>query len=235
MDLAKREVKIDRAEYLRSIELFQNLERVELEEISNILKSRSYEKNSIIVSEGSDALETYIVKFGKVKIYKTDANGREVIMAIKGSGKPFAEALLFTGGKYPATVKAMEDTDVYVIDNGELEGIVENCPRLSLNLIKVMSKRLLRSQQRVREFATDDVYMRLARELLYMAQVYGVAVGDGIEIDLSLNREELAGLIGTTRETVSRALSRFSKENSIELVGKKIRIVDAKKLKGWLG
>lgn len=221
-------------EYIREIPLFEGLDEEELGAIESILKERSYKKNSVVVSEGNHGDSMFIVKSGKVKIYKTDISGKEIILDIKGENKMFGEVTLFTEVDYPATVKTIEDSEIFMLENRELEVVVENSPKLSLAIIKTLGKRLLKSQQKLKELVMDDVYMRTARELLNLAKKYGKESGKLIELDLGLTREEIANMVGTSRETVSRVLSRFGKEESIEMDGRKISIVDEKKLRGWL-
>jgi CRP/FNR family transcriptional regulator, cyclic AMP receptor protein len=230
---AEAEMK-SRAEYIRNIPLFEGLDEEELRGIEGIMKERYYKKNSIVVSEGNQGDSMFIVKSGKVKIYKTDVSGKEIILDVKGENKMFGEVTLFTEVDYPATVKTIEDSEIFILENRELEKVVEGSPKLSLSIIKVLGKRLLKSQQKLKELVMDDVYMRTARELLSLAEKYGKKKDGSIELELGLTREEIANIVGTSRETVSRVLSRFGKEGSIEIEGRKISIVDEKKLRGWL-
>lgn len=237
MGLAKREVKKemkDKSEYIKRIPIFESLEDREVEAIEKIVKERSYKKNSIIISEGNLGESLFIIKTGKVKIYKTDVSGREVILDIKAEGKIFGEVTLFNDIEYPATVKTIEDSVILIIESKELERLIEKSPSLSLEIIKVLSKRLLKAQQKLKELVMDDVYMRTARELLNLRAKYGKEKDNETEIELNLTREEIANLIGTSRETVSRVLSRFAKEGAIAVSGRKISIVDEKILRGWI-
>jgi CRP/FNR family transcriptional regulator, cyclic AMP receptor protein len=223
-----------KAEYIKQIPLFENLDSEEIVSIVNIAKERHYKKNSIIISEGNHGDSLFIVKSGKVKIYKTDISGREIILDIKSEGKMFGEVTLFNDIAYPATVKTIEDSEIFIIDSSDLERLIEKNPQLSLGIIKVLTKRLLKAQKKLKELVMDDVYMRTARELLNLAEKYGKESGDETELQLNLTREEIANIVGTTRETVSRVLSKFSKEGAISINGRKISIVDLKKLKGWI-
>lgn len=223
-----------RIDYIKGIPIFQSLDEGELEAVESILKERVYKKNSIVISEGNHGDSMFVVKSGKVKIYKTDVSGKEIILDIKGENKMFGEVTLFTDISYPATVKTIEDSEIIILENAELEKVVERSPKLALGIIKVLSARLLKSQQKLKELVVDDVYMRTARELLSLAAKYGKENGGYTELDLGLTREEIASIVGTSRETVSRVLSRFGSEGSIAIKGRKISIVNKEKLKGWL-
>lgn len=224
----------NRIDYIKGIPIFQTLDEDELEAVESILKERVYKKNSIVISEGNHGDSMFVVKSGKVKIYKTDVSGKEIILDIKGENKMFGEVTLFTDISYPATVKTIEDSEIIILENAELEKVVEKSPKLALGIIKVLSARLLKSQQKLKELVVDDVYMRTARELLSLAAKYGKENIGYTELDLGLTREELASIVGTSRETVSRVLSKFGCEGSITIKGRKISIVNEEKLKGWL-
>ncbi|KNF09375.1 transcriptional regulator, Crp/Fnr family [Gottschalkia purinilytica] len=221
-------------EYLRKIPLFSQLNDNEIEKVKLVTKERFFKRGNIVISEGSKGEAVYIIKTGKVKIYKTDSSGREVILDIKGEGKMFAEVTLFSDMPNPATVMTIEDSYIYTISNIDIEDVIKNNPVMALEIIKVLNKRLQEAQSKVKNIVLNDTYVRTAYTLIKLSQKYGIKLGDKIELDLSITREELASLVGTSRETVSRALSQFNKEKSIEIKGRKIIISDINKLKEWL-
>ncbi len=222
-------------EYLKIIPLFQGMTLEELKKLEKITKERSYKKGNVIISEGEKSENVFIIKSGKVKIFKTSNDGREIILDIKGKSKIFAEVTLFDNGLNPATVVAIENCIVLSISNDDLEVIIRENPDMALNIIKVMSRRLKEAQSRVKNMAINDTYVRTAQTLLKLIDKYGVETENGvIELTLNITREELAGLVGTSRETVSRAISQFSKEKALKIEGRRIIILDKSKLKGWL-
>ncbi|WP_352420067.1 Crp/Fnr family transcriptional regulator [Proteiniborus sp.] len=222
-------------EYLKKIPLFVGMNNDELHKLERITKERTYKKGSAIIVEGENSENVFIIKSGKVKIFKTSSDGREIILDIKGKSKIFAEVTLFEGGTNPATVVALEDCIILSINNDDLEEIIKENPDMALNIIKVLNKRLKEAQSRIKNMALNDTYVRTAQALLKLMERYGIETEDGaFELSLKLTREELAGLAGTSRETVSRALSQFSKENAIKVIGRKIIILDKNKLKVWL-
>ncbi len=222
-------------EYLKKVPLFEGMSYENLKILEKITKERPYKKGSTIIVEGEKSENVYIIKSGKVKILKTSSDGREIILDIKGKSKIFAEVTLFDGGRNPATVVAMEGCVILSINNGDLEEIIKQNPDMALNIIKVLNKRLKEAQSRIKNMALNDTYVRTAQVLISLMDKYGVEIESGdIELTLKLTREELAGLAGTSRETVSRALSQFSKDNAIEIIGRRIIILDKNKLKSWL-
>lgn len=222
-------------EYLKNISLFENLNYEELEKIKSITRERIYKKGSIVIVEGEKSENVFIIKSGKVKIFKTSADGREIILDIKGKSKIFAEVTLFNNSKNPATVKAIEDSTILSINNYELEEIIKQNPDMALNIIKILNKRLNDAQSRIKNLALHDAYIRTSQTLYQLIDKYGLANRNGIiELNLNLTREELASLVGTSRETVSRVLSQLSKDKAIKITGRKIIILDKEKLVMWI-
>lgn len=222
-------------EYLKMIPLFQGMSLEELRKIEKVTKERIYKKGSVIITEGEKSENVFIIKSGKVKIFKTSNDGREIILDIKGKSKIFAEVTLFNEGINPATVVAIENSVILSIGSQDIENIIRGYPDMALNIIKVLNRRLREAQLRVKNMAINDTYVRTAQTLLKLIDKYGVETeGGAIELTLNITREELAGLVGTSRETVSRAISQFGKEKALKIMGRRIIILDKNKLRSWL-
>jgi len=219
---------------LKKLPAFSNLQDLDLSKINEITIQRNYRKGSIIFMEGDPGEAFYFIKSGKVKIYKTSPDGRELIFAILSEGDVFAEVTLFNDINYPASAEVMEDASLGMIKNQDLEGVISKNAELALAIIKVLSKKLFNSQQKVKELALGDTFMRTAQTIIKLAEEHGKKTDEGLEVKLDISRQELANMIGTARETVSRALSQFKKEGSVDISGKKIIVKDMKKLKSWI-
>ncbi|KAB3537731.1 Crp/Fnr family transcriptional regulator [Alkaliphilus pronyensis] len=221
-------------EILRKIPAFSTLDKENLEKIIAITIERNYRKGTIIFMEGDTGEAFYFIKTGSVKVYKTAPDGREHIFTILGEGDIFAEVTLFNDMKYPASAEALEDSCIGMIKNRALEELVIANSNIGLSIIKVLSKKLFNSQQKVKVLALGDTYMRTAQIIIQLSNEHGVYTNNGIQLRLTISRQELANMIGTARETVSRALGQFKKEGSIDISGKKIIIKDINKLKEWI-
>lgn len=221
-------------ELLKHIPLFSQLNDKSLEKIASITVEKKYRKGTIIFMEGDPGEAIFFIKSGKVKISKTSSDGRELILNIYGSGDVFAEVTIFNDVKYPATAEVVEDAVIGVMMNRELEELVKGDADLALQIIKILNKRLYMAQMKLKQMALSDTYVRTAQMIIKLAQEHGVEKNGVIEMKLELSRQELANMIGTARETVSRALSQFKKEGSIDISGKKIIVKDMKKLKAWV-
>lgn len=217
-------------EYLKHIPIFEELAPADLAAISQVTIERRYKKNMIIFMEGEPGEGFHYVKSGKVKIIKMAQDGREHIINILGPGEVFAEVLLFNRGPYPATSVALEDSVIGIIKNSDLENVVAGNARIALHIIRVMSKKLLHAQMKIKTLALSDTLARTAQILTRLSQQYGRPVAGGIQIDIDMTRQDLANLIGTTRETVSRVLSSMKKDKVIDFSDQQIIIIDEKRL-----
>ncbi|SCY67385.1 Crp/Fnr family transcriptional regulator [Alkaliphilus peptidifermentans] len=222
------------SEILKKIPAFSTLSNENLEKIKDITLERNFRKGTIVFMEGDPGEAFYFIKSGKIKVFKTTADGRELIFAILGDGDVFAEVTLFNDMNYPASAEVLEDASIGMISNKALEDLVVKNSNIALGIIKVLSKKLFNSQQKVKELALGDTYMRTAQMIIKLSDEHGVSTEGGIELKLSISRQELANMIGTARETVSRALGQFKKEGSIDISGKKIIVKDINKLKDWI-
>lgn len=217
-------------EYLKNIPVFADLPDEFLKQVHEKTTERLYRKSVVIFFEGDPGDGFYYVKSGKVKIVKTTDDGREHIINILNPGDLFAEVLLFNNRPYPATAVAVENSSVGVIRNADLERLVLSNNKLALQLIKALSQRLLYAQQKIKNLALNDVMARTAEVLLRLGREQGRADGSHIEIMLDLSRQDLASLVGTTRETVTRTLAALKKDGVIDFNGSRITLLQSEML-----
>ena len=219
---------------LKNSKFFSNLEEKEIKEIKEIMKPRNYNEGEIIFFEDEPGEGLFLVKSGKVKLTKMVESGDEQILTIIQPGNVFAEVVLFGNADYPATAVALEDSKLYLIRSKDMEKLIKDKPSIAVKLLDLMSKRLRRAQKLVRDMGLKDTTCRTASLLLYLAQEYGVKRSNGIRIDLKLTQQELANMIGTTRETISRVLNKFKEKDIIKTAHKKMIINDLEQLKDFI-
>lgn len=220
-------------EYLRNVPVFENLPPEDLAIINQASIERKYKKNETIFVEGEPGEGFYYVKSGKVKIIKLSMDGREHIINILGPSEVFAEVLLFNKGPYPATAIAVEESCVGIIRNSELEAVIINHPRVAMNIIQVMSKKLLFIQKKVKSLAFSDSYAKIAQTVENLAVSHGKETCHGLEIDSGITRQDIANLAGTTRETVSRVFSVMKKDKVLEGDERRIIVLDLNGLRRY--
>ncbi len=221
-------------QYLKKIPVFADLPDDALLAIHQHSSERTYRRGAVIFFEGDPGEGFHYVKSGRVKIVKVAGDGREHIIKLLVPGDIFAEVLLFNSQPYPATAIAAEDAAVGIIRNADLELLVLANNKLALQLIKALSQRLLYAQQKIKNLALGDVLARTAETLLRLGREHGRSGENGsIVIAVGLSRQELANLVGTTRETVTRTLSALRREKIIDFAGDDLIILRPEKLKNY--
>lgn len=214
--------------------IFQALKPDELQVAGSKIHDRNYRKGMIIFLEGEPADNLFVIYSGKVKLTVTSEQGQEKIIQIVKQGDILGEVAAFDQGAYPVTAEVMEDAAIGMISADELLKLVQQCPAISLNLLKIMSRRLRQLQRQVKNLALKDAYGRLASRLFKLARDHGNPDEQGVTIGLALTHQDLANFIGTSRETVSRILREFEKANVISVNKQFITILDGNKLKEWM-
>lgn len=221
-------------DYLKKFAVFEQLKDETLLQIHQYSIERTYRRGAVIFFEGDPGEGFHYVIKGKVKIVKATDDGREHIIKIMAPGEIFAEVLLFNSQPYPATAIVVEEARVGVIKNTDLERLVLANNKLALELIKALSKRLLYAQQKIKNLALGDVLARTAETLLRLGKESGRPGDAGaIAITIDLSRQELANLVGTTRETVTRTLGALKKDRIIDFDGDQLIILKPERLRSY--
>lgn len=219
---------------LRKIFLFTSLSERELAIIEGLILDRPYAKGSFIILEGEPGEALFLIRSGRIKIFKTAPDGREQILNILRQGSVFAEVVLFDGGAYPASAQALEDSLVGQLRNEDMEMMLKQHPLLAIKMLRIMSGRLRRAQGLIGDLALQDAYGRLAGLLLRAARQQGQRTPEGIVMQITLTRQEMANMVGTSRETVARILSRFQQEGVLRIERNRFIILAEEKLQDWI-
>lgn len=206
--------------------LFSGLPADQLQEISKIAITKRYPKGDTIFFEGDDGIGFYMVVRGKVKIFKASMDGKEQILHIFGPGEPFGEVPVFHGAPFPANAQAMSECEVLFFPRREFVELITTHPSLALNMLAVLALRLRRFTTQVENLSLKEVPGRLASYLQYLMEQQKRR--DQLVLDIP--KGQLANLLGTTSETLSRIFSKMSEEGLIRVEGKVIRILDAQRL-----
>jgi len=220
--------------YLKKIYLFSGLNDDELAEIAAFTLERKYQKGRIIFVEEEPGEAIYFLKSGLIKVSKQDGEGREHTLHYVNPGDVFAEVVLFDAGGYPATAEVVEDAEIGLIRNRDMDRALIKNPGMTLEMLKIMARRLRNAQRQIMELALKDTTRRLAGLLLKLAEEHGVLRNNGVLISLPLTNQELANLVGTSRETVNRILSEFRRRKAITIVKQEGIVVNRAKLETWL-
>jgi CRP-like cAMP-binding protein len=207
---------------------FSDLAPEELDGLKRLTTVLRLPRGAVVFFEGDLPLALYIVKSGQIKVAKASREGREVILGVFTAGASFGDVPVFDGEPYPAMAVTLVDSQIWVIDRRRLEEFLTDHPRIALQIIRILSKRLRQSHNTVMNLALKNVPQRLADMILALAADRG---GAQPEIDLNLTRQEMAELIGVSRETLIRQLGLFEKRGLVKLAGKNITMIDAENLR----
>ncbi len=221
-------------EILQNIPLLSLLDKQQLEEVEKSIIERSYQKGRIIFMEDEPGEAIFFVKSGRIKVTKQTKDGREHILHFVNPGEVFAEVVLFDENVYPATAEVVEDCRVGLVKNADMERIIASHPDIGLGLLKIMARRLRIAQNQLIELALMDTTRRTASMLLFLANEQGTITDRGVVIDIALTNQDLASLIGTSRETANRILNDFKRQKAIDVNKGRVTILDKYKLRSWI-
>ncbi len=220
-------------EYLAGTPIFSSLSREELGEVAPLVMVRNLPADTVIFHEGDPAAAFYMVKSGKVRIYKLSREGREQVLTILGEGQIFGDVPAFDGGPYPATAATIEESELLLVRSEDFQALLGRHPEIAIKIIKVLGQRLRQAMELVRDLSFKQVPHRLAGLLLKLARENGRETGAGIEIDLGMSRQEVAEVVGTSRETVTRELKKMEKAGLLSIDRRKVLVADRERLEAW--
>lgn len=209
-------------ELLRRVSLFEGLDDKGLAALEKLLKLRQFPAESVIVSQADTGDALFVLVRGRVKVVLYGEKGREVILSTFRPGEFFGEMALLDGQPRSANVIAIEDSALYVLERTVFARWLAENPRVALNILAELSRRLRRADAVIGNLALLDVFGRVARVIRELAKNEGTETEDGIVIRQRPTQAEMAAMIGTSRETVSRALSEFQRRGFLDISGKRI-------------
>jgi CRP/FNR family cyclic AMP-dependent transcriptional regulator len=209
-------------QYLQSVGIFSGISSDELRDLSARMQSREYPAGAIIVGQEDSGDSLFVLTEGRVKVVLYGDSGREVILSILRAGEIFGEMSLFDNEPRSANVIALEPTRALVLERAAFVRHVSSSPHVALQILAELSRRLRQADRVIGNLALLDVYGRVARVLQDMANKDGVETEDGILIRERPTQQEIASMVGTSRETVSRALNDFSRRGLILMNGKQL-------------
>lgn len=207
--------------------LFQGLPDEQLKALRAIAVKEDYVKGETIFSEGADGRGFFIAESGSIKIYKLSFDGKEQILHIFGPGEPFGEVPVFTGRKFPANAMALKASKVLFFPRKAFIDLISSDPSLALNMLGVLCMRLRQFTVQIENLSLKEVPGRLAGHLIWLSGDQGSR--DKVRLDIS--KGQLASLLGTIPETLSRILAKMANQDLIEVRGRDIRIIDFEGLK----
>ncbi|QYY35000.1 Crp/Fnr family transcriptional regulator [Ruficoccus sp. ZRK36] len=206
--------------------LFQGLGEQDISSLAGICSEKKVARGELIFVEGTPAQGFYLVAQGQVKIFKSNAEGKEIILHVCGPVESFAEVPVFHGAPYPASASATQTSRLLYFPRAELAETISRHPTLSLNMLANLAQKLRRFTKQIESLALKEVPARLASHLIYLTENQKHPE----RVTLRLPKGQLANLLGTSPETLSRVFARLTEAGIIQMNGKDISILDRDEL-----
>lgn len=226
MDITKDVCRRCKGRYCTTkISIFSVLQQKQLKEITDVIIRKEYKKGTMIFLEGDVSDKLYLITKGKIKIFRYTKEGKEQILYIMSEGDFVGDLSLLKKERFKFNAEALEDTKLCILTKEDFDRILKKNPEIALKILEVLYDRIVALEDSVQRLGTKDAESRLAGLLLSLIKDFGKPTDKGIELDIPLNREDMANYIGVTRETISRKLSSLQEEGIIEIVGNKKIII----------
>lgn len=202
---------------LRQVALFAELPQERLQQLAQMVRRRTYHRGETIFHKGDPGNGLYIITSGQVKVVLPSESGEEAVLAVLETSEFFGELALFDGLPRSATVVAVTHTEVLVLHRDDFLGFVTRNPEVAIACFAALSRRLRATDELIEDAIFLDVPGRLAKRLLDLAERHGRRTERGLEIDLKLTQQDLAAMVGATRESVNKHLGWMRDHRLIQL------------------
>ncbi|MCL2779965.1 MAG: Crp/Fnr family transcriptional regulator [Actinomycetia bacterium] len=217
-------------EALRGAGLFQGVSTEDAEALDDRFDIFDAHRGTVLFHEGDPGDSLYVVLTGKVKLGRRSPDGRENLVAVYGPSDQFGELSLFDPGPRTATATVVTEARLAKLPKDALQEWMMERPEIALQLLRVVARRLRRTNAMLADLIFVDVPGRVAKQLLQLAQRFGTLDGGNLKVKHDLTQEELAQLVGASRETVNKALADFVQRGWLRLEGKSVVILDRERM-----
>lgn len=216
---------------LKNVPLFREMSDNELDSIVTISQVRIYKARTFVFMQGDPLERVFFIHTGTIKIYKTDMSGREQIVSVLQAGEMFPHTGFFCKGTYPAHAEVVEEATLIVIPIADFEQTLIHYPELCIKLFRVMSEKIVDLQNRLEEQILHNTYEQIIMLLLRLTKTNAIKQGDYYRLTTHFTNRELANMIGTSRETISRTISQLKRKGLIELDEEGFYLINKDRLK----
>lgn len=201
--------------YLKQVPLFAGLADEDIRGLMALAKRRTFRSGEVIFHREDPGQVLYVIKEGKVKISLISPDGQEISLVVFGKGECFGEFAILDGLPRSADVVALEKVECYTLQRSDFHNAIMKNPKIAIQIIEVLTRRLRSTDQMVEDLIFLDVYGRVAKKLLELADTHGTKVDDGTRIDVRLTQQEIASMVGASRESVNKVMGYFTDKNFI--------------------
>jgi CRP/FNR family cyclic AMP-dependent transcriptional regulator len=215
-----------RAQLLENVPFLAALDPADREALAGYMRPRQFRRGDIIFHKDDPGHALFIVEEGSVRIYLPGLQGADLTLALLGRGDFFGDLSLLDGAPRSATAAAAADSALLVLDRSDFVRLVSSRPTATLAVLAVVARRLRETDEMASDLAFMNAGGRLAKKLLELAASPGMQRADGILLDVRLTQEEIANMIGVTRESVNRNLARLRRAGLVRTEGRRLLIRD---------
>jgi CRP-like cAMP-binding protein len=219
------------SEFLLYVPIFSELPSEAVEKIANTGSRKFYKKDNVVLMEDDTGSALFVIINGKVKVSRTSNDGKEVILTILNESDFFGEMAILDGLQRSATVTALEDSELFIIQRNDFLDLLKQYPEIAISLLYELTKRLRAADMKIKALSLKDAEGKVATVILQIADDVGMIKKGIVEIEKLPLQQDLANMAGTSRETISRTLHTFAKKGLVELDGSKLRILNYEKFK----
>ncbi len=217
--------------YLKQVNIFQGLSDEEIQELAAVARRRMFRAGEVIFHRDDPGQILYVIKEGKVKICLTSPDGQEISLVVFGKGQHFGEFALLDGLPRSADAIALEKVECYTLQRSDFHNAIIKNPKIAIQIMEVLCERLRKTDRQVEDLIFLDVYGRVAKKLLELAETHGVKVANGTLIDMRLTQQEIASMVGASRESVNKVLGYFTDKGYINTEKQRITLQRVEDLK----
>ena len=221
--------------YLKRCDIFNGLSKSDLDKVAALAQERIIPKKEIIYSPEDKNEAMFILKKGRVRIFKLSADGKMMTLAILKDMDIFGTMSLIKGGASKAYAETLDDSYICAIRQEDFHNLIKEMPEIALGLVEKINQKLEEAEDRIEDLVFRDVPGRIASILLKLAEQFGKGSPAGTQISFKITHQELADMVGTTRETATVILNELKEDKVLKIEEKYITVIDEKALKEWAG
>jgi CRP/FNR family transcriptional regulator, cyclic AMP receptor protein len=210
--------------YLKQVHIFTSLSEEEISTLAAVVRKRTFRQGEVIFHRDDPGQVLYVIKEGKVKICLISPDGQEISLVVFGKGEYFGELALLDGRPRSADAIALEKVECLALQRSDFHNAIMKHPKIAIQVMEILCERLRRTDQQVEDLIFLDIYGRVAKKLLDLSDSHGVKVANGTQIDMRLTQQELASMVGASRESVNKVLGYFTDKKYISIDKHRITI-----------
>ena len=208
--------RVERRRLLANVALFSHLEERDLDELLKVTSTRHLEDGEILFRKGDPGRQLYGVVEGRLKIYSSGAEGKEVVFGLSDPGDVTGEIALLDAEPRSATVVALAPSELLTLDRRDFLPFLERHPKVAIRLAELLAERLRRLSELTEDSLLLALRARLAKKLVSLARSYGAETGEGTRIELKLSQQTLGDMVGTSRESINKQLRGWTQQGLVK-------------------